>query len=673
MLQLFIFFPYLLLLLFSTFLIESNGQNNETLALCSTVEYCGNQQVRYPFWLKSHATDYDLTHCGYQGFGLDCNFQDGALSLQLENEKFRVQNISYNDCRVTLVDPQVQNNPECPAPSQSLIILEDLPLAYNRADFNLTFFFNCNTTLPFRELNRNSIDCLSSGGNASYVFDDTYNPEDFYLSGICEEKVVVAAVIDPKPEEGKTILDYWKRAMNSGFVLDWRADNKCSSCETSRGRCGFKDGDKGEEFLCFCNNGTTTSPDRCHKGRESRVRWKIAIGFGAAAGSALVTCFIFLYCMRRQKQKKRGSTLLSREISSDPSSVYDPETAIGNTGVHIFDYNELEQATNNFDSEQELGDGGFGTVYKGKLKDGRVVAVKRLYESNFKRVEHFINEVVILTRLRHQNLVTLYGCTSRHSRELLLVYEYVPNGTVADHLHGALAMPGSLPWSTRMRIAIETASALSYLHASDVIHRDVKTNNILLDADFHVKVADFGLSRLFPINATHISTAPQGTPGYVDPEYHECYHLTDKSDVFSFGVVLIELISSLPAVDITRHRHDINLSNMAVNKIQGNLLHELVDPNIGYESDYNVRMMITDVAELAFQSLQYGRDMRPSMQEVLETLMLIQDKDYSSGNTNGNENQADDVALLKARQLISSPNSVIEGIVSNTTTPNTSS
>lgn len=179
-----------------------------------------------------------------------------------------------------------------------------------------------------------------------------------------------------------------------------------------------------------------------------------------------------------------------------------------------------------------------------------------------------MNEVEILTRLRHQNLVALYGCTSKRSRELLLVYEYIPNGTVADHLHGRRANSGLLSWPVRLSVAVETACALAYLHASDIIHRDVKTNNILLDNDFHVKVADFGLSRLFPTDVTHVSTAPQGTPGYVDPEYYQCYQLTEKSDVYSFGVVLIELISSKQAVDTNRDRQDINLSNMAVNKIQ---------------------------------------------------------------------------------------------------------
>ncbi|XP_028095217.1 LEAF RUST 10 DISEASE-RESISTANCE LOCUS RECEPTOR-LIKE PROTEIN KINASE-like 1.1 [Camellia sinensis] len=208
-----------------------------------------------------------------------------------------------------------------------------------------------------------------------------------------------------------------------------------------------------------------------------------------------------------------------------------------------------------------------------------------------------MNEIQILTSLRHPNLVTLYGCTSHLSQELLLVYEYIPNGTVADHLRGDRANVGSLTWPIRMNIAIETASALAYLHASDIIHRDIKTNNILLDNNFCVKVADFGLSKLFPNDVTHVSTGPQGTPGYVDPEYHQCYQLTDKSDVYSFGVVLVELISSMPAVDITRHKQDINLSILAINRIQNSTLDELVDPTLGFKSDSSIERMITWVAE----------------------------------------------------------------------------
>lgn len=268
-----------------------------------------------------------------------------------------------------------------------------------------------------------------------------------------------------------------------------------------------------------------------------------------------------------------------------------------------------------------------------------------------------MTEVEILTRLRHPNLVMLYGCTSRRSRELLLVYEYVRNGALADHLTGRQSNTNMVAWPTRLSIAIETANALAYLHASDVIHRDVKSNNILLDQKFHVKVADFGLSRLFPNDVTHVSTAPQGTPGYVDPEYYQCYQLTDKSDVYSFGVVLIELISSLPAVDTERIRHDINLSNMAINRIQNHKLHELVDQNLGFETDYKVRTMITSVAELAFRCLQQDREMRPSMQEVVEVLRGIRNNGKDKAEEVDICNTNDEVVLLKNTPPPVSPDS----------------
>ncbi|KAL8248517.1 hypothetical protein R6Q59_005385 [Mikania micrantha] len=324
-------------------------------------------------------------------------------------------------------------------------------------------------------------------------------------------------------------------------------------------------------------------------------------------------------------------------VSSKNKSPKHEDTNILSCGVSIFSYEELEDATQNFDPSHELGDGGFGAVFYGKLQDGREVAVKKLHEHNDKRVQQFRNEVEILTKLRHPNLVVLYGCTSRLSRELLLVYEYVPNGTVADHLHGEQADPSKLTWPIRMNIAIETAHALVYLHASEIIHRDVKTNNILLDHNFCVKVADFGLSRLIPNSVTHVSTAPQGTPGYVDPQYHQCYKLTEKSDVYSFGVVLIELISSMMAVNLNRSHDEINLANLAMKRIRGSAIDQLIDPVLGSHMNPEFMNMITSVAELAFQCLQYHSEMRPTMNEVLDVLMDIQ----ASGGTNANDSTRD--------------------------------
>ncbi|XP_059316917.1 LEAF RUST 10 DISEASE-RESISTANCE LOCUS RECEPTOR-LIKE PROTEIN KINASE-like 1.1 isoform X2 [Lycium ferocissimum] len=454
--------------------------------------------------------------------------------------------------------------------------------------------------------------------------------------------------------------------LTSNFTLDWEVSKDCSKCIYREGQC---QSDSKNDFFC------------------SKAKRNLGLILGTVLGGLFfiiaISIVIFIICCCK-KDNRSFSNILPRSTPSEPST-QSYELDNGFFGVPIFSYAELQQATMNFDSSRELGDGGYGTVYYGKLQDGREVAVKRLYDHNARRKEQFVTEIEILTRLRHKNLVTLYGCTSKLSDQLLLVYEYVPNGTIADHLHGHKANDCWLTWPIRMKIAIEAASALAYLHASDIIHRDVKSNNILLDQNFCVKVGDFGLSRPHPTDISHISTAPQGTPGYIDPKYHECYQLTDKSDVYSFGVVLVELISSMPAVDFSRHNEEINLSNYAINRILRCAFNELIDATLGFQSDAEVRRMTTSVAELSFRCLQFDKDMRPTMVEVLETLEEIQNgefKDDKKREGNGNTKESVqvplspesevDVLLKKLNKFPTSPNSVTQAWISGSSISTTS-
>ncbi|PRQ16604.1 putative protein kinase RLK-Pelle-WAK-LRK10L-1 family [Rosa chinensis] len=620
---------------------------------------CGNgPNISYPFWLS----DQQESYCGYPSFKLAC--KDKNPTLTISDDDYIIKEIFYSN-HSFLVDNGAVYEDECPLPLHSFR-LDRTPFNYSSNHVDFSLFYNCSQE-PVNNMLTYSITCESNSTLHSFatIHKEVLQYMNRTLLDSCESSVVLPLDYHEAGGVNTWLEMNYTEILKMGFVLNWTAQN-CSNCETSGGRCGFDN----NEFVCFCSD--RPHEKTCDDGSKFDWKWKVVVGICSVIGTIAVMCVIFFIWRRRNRNRYGPSSYASRSIYSKSYSRSDTEKGSAYLGVHVFTYKELEQATNYFDSSKEIGDGGFGTVYYGKVRDGRSVAVKRLYETNYKRVEQFMNEIEILARLRHQNLVLLYGCTSRHSRELLLVYEYVPNGTLADHLHGGKAKPGALPWHTRINIAVETASGLSYLHASEIIHRDVKTTNILLDNNFCVKVADFGLSRLFPTDVTHISTAPQGTPGYVDPDYNQCYQLTAKSDVYSFGVVLVELISSLPAVDITRHRHEINLSNMAINKIQKHALHELVDPSLGYESDFKVRKMINAVAELAFQCLQSETEMRPSMVDVENELKRIQSDDFSKEKAEEIDISADDVVPLKSGPLPPSPDSVTINWVSKSSTPNDS-
>ncbi|KAK4767550.1 hypothetical protein SAY86_015300 [Trapa natans] len=636
---------------------------------CSTTFDCGPlRNISYPFTGGVRPTD-----CGAPEFHLTCLGDDRA-ELTTGSMNYRVLELDQINHTLLLSRSDLYNN-ICLSNNYFNTTLNSTIFSYGIGADNedLTLFYGCSTLMNIQP--GNLFHCQINGTSSISYYLVGPVPSDPILSvSKCNVSVrvpILKSYASLLTTNRSTLM--LKEALAEGFSVNYTNpyEEECRKCQGMGGECGF-DSSLGSP-ICICG-GLVCSVT----GNKNQVGLGIGLALAGAAITGILLGF-WMFSVRSKRRRKReaaaaaaaaarseskaisggppssksllpiSTTSYSQTTPSYPSSKSDLEKGSTYFGVQVFSYEELEEATHNFDPARELGEGGFGTVYYGELHDGRVVAVKRLFENNMKRVEQFMNEVEILTRLRHNNLVTLYGCTSRRSRELLLVYEFIPNGTVADHLHGKRSGAGLLPWRIRLSIAIETAHALSYLHETDVIHRDVKTNNILLDNDFRVKVADFGLSRLFPNDVTHVSTAPQGTPGYVDPEYYQCYQLTDKSDVYSFGVVLCELLSSKPAVDTNRHRQEINLANMAINKIQNHTLEELVDPSLGFETDYSVKRMATLVAELAFRCLQQERDLRPTMLEVLETLRRIKNEEnsFQSSEVVEMDIQSDDAGFLK--------------------------
>ncbi|URE10958.1 STYKc [Musa troglodytarum] len=286
-----------------------------------------------------------------------------------------------------------------------------------------------------------------------------------------------------------------------------------------------------------------------------------------------------------------------------------------------FTYEELMGITNGFSRENHIGEGGFGSVYKGVLQDGREVAVKQLKIGSGQGDREFKAEVEIISRVHHRHLVSLVGyCIAEQHR--LLVYEFVSNKTLDHHLHGE-GLP-VLDWAKRMRIAVGSARGLAYLHEDchpRIIHRDIKSANILLDESFEAQVADFGLAKLANDAHTHVSTRVMGTFGYLAPEYASSGKLTDRSDVYSFGVVLLELITGRKPVDASRPFGDESLVEWArpllIHALETGDYEELVDPKL--ENNFLKADMLR-VIEAAAACVRHSAPKRPRMVQVLRAL-----------------------------------------------------
>ncbi|XP_010459827.1 PREDICTED: wall-associated receptor kinase 4-like [Camelina sativa] len=488
-------------------------------------------------------------------------------------------------------------------------------------------------------------------------------------------------------------------------VLDWSIGNqtceqvgrgicigensKCSNSTTKTGYvCVCEDGYHGNPYLgCQdINECTNTDPIRKHNCADSNTcentpgsfHCNCQSGFNLIATNSTMTCLpkhtpvyvrwtqiflgttmgflviLFAVTCIKQRMKHRkdnelrqkffeqngGGMLIQRLSGAGPSNV----------DVKIFAEEGMKEATNGYDESRILGQGGQGTVYKGILPDNSIVAIKKARLGDSSQVEQFINEVLVLSQINHRNVVKILGCCLE-TEVPLLVYEFITNGTLFDHLHGSM-FDSSLTWEHRLRIAIEVAGTLAYLHSSasiPIIHRDIKTANILLDENLTAKVADFGASRLIPMDKEQLTTMVQGTLGYLDPEYYNTGLLNEKSDVYSFGVVLMELLSGQTALCFERPQTSKHLVSYFASAMKENRLHEIIDGQVMNEDN---QREIHEAARVAIECTRLTGEERPQMKEVaaeLEALRLTKTKHKWSDQYP----EAEDVEHLLGVQILS--------------------
>uniref|UniRef100_A0A0E0FID5 Protein kinase domain-containing protein n=1 Tax=Oryza nivara TaxID=4536 RepID=A0A0E0FID5_ORYNI len=546
---------------------------------------CGNIDIPYPFGLEEDCSARKL-------FQLNCTDMSSS-SLQL-NDNYHLKYIKFNEGLLGIEDTSYIED------MYRMHLLEEPQLYICSGESASIQWAVANLTCQEAQQNKSGYACVIVNSTCLPV-DSTYG----YIGYRCECRPGFQG--NPYVQDGCQDID------------ECLTPGKCKGvCENTIGSHRCK----------ACPNRTQydTTTMQCTSTKRQNLILGIVIGLSCSFSILFVSLSTMVFIrrwkndiqkqLRRKHFRKNQGLLLEQLISTDENA---------SEKTKIFSLDELEKATNNFDPTQILGYGGHGMVYKGILSDQRVVAIKRSKHIKEGEISQFINEVAILSQINHRNIVKLFGCCLE-TEVPLLVYDFIPNGSLFDILHSGSSSHFSLSWDDCLRIAMEAAGALYYLHSAasvSVFHRDVKSSNILLDANYTAKVSDFGASRLVPIDQTHIVTNVQGTFGYLDPEYYHTGQLNEKSDVYSFGVVLVELLLRREPIFTTVLGSKQSLSNYFLWELKARPIKEIVAAQVSAEATEEEIKCVGSLAEMCLR-LQ-GED-RPTMKQVEMTLQFLRTK-----------------------------------------------